>query len=97
MTGRALDERNPAASLAGIMERTVVNGLVAIAGLALLCNVGTLAVPLFNVQVFNRVLPTRDLETLGAMAVGLCIAIVAFALLDLLRGFAQEHLAARGN
>ena len=48
--------------------RSAIRGVVIIAGISLVCNVGTLAVPLFNMQVFNRVLPTRDLGTFGGLS-----------------------------
>ena len=63
--------------------------------LTLLCNFGSLAVPLFNMQVFSAVLPTRDLDTLGALAVGAALCLCTFSILEILRSVAQEMLAAR--
>ena len=77
------------------LRRFATQSLVAIAALSFVCNLGTLAVPLFNMQIFNRVLPTRDLNTIGALAGGLAICLVAWALLEILRSAAQEVLAAQ--
>lgn len=77
------------------LRRLATKSLLAIAALAFVCNLGTLAVPLFNMQIFNRVLPTRDLETIGALASGLAICLLVWAVLELLRSAAQEILAAK--
>jgi ATP-binding cassette subfamily C protein len=54
-----------------------------------------LTVPLFNMQIFNRVLPTRDLQTLLSLCGGLCISILFFSLIEVFRGVVQETLSAR--
>lgn len=77
------------------LRRLAIQSIVAIAALAFVCNLGTLAVPLFNMQIFNRVLPTRDLDTIAALATGLTICLLAWACLELLRSAAQEILAAK--
>ncbi|GAC1342555.1 MAG: type I secretion system permease/ATPase [Acetobacteraceae bacterium] len=75
-----------------LVGRTAVRGVLGVAGLALVCNVGALAVPLFNMQVFNRVLTTRNVETLAALATGLGVCLLAWAVLDVLRGIALDVL-----
>lgn len=77
------------------LRRLTVKSVFTIVGLAFLCNLGTLAVPLFNMQIFNRVLPTRNLDTIIALAGGLAICLAAWAVLEGLRSAAQEILAAR--
>ena len=77
------------------LRRLAIKGISAIAGLAFVCNLGTLAVPIFNMQIFNRVLPTRNLDTIIALAGGLTICLAAWAMLEMLRSAAQEVLAAR--
>lgn len=74
-------------------RRLVVRGVLFIAVLSFVCNVGVLGVPLFNMQVFNRVLTTRDTDTLLTLAVGLTIGLVCYAVLDALRGLALEVFA----
>ena len=77
------------------IEREAIHGIVGVAGLALVCNIGALAVPLFSTQVFNRVLPTRELHTLAALGIGLLICLITWAMLDVLRSVALDALAAR--
>lgn len=75
--------------------RLAIRGVLGIAVLSLACNLGALAVPLFSMQVFNRVLATRDLATLWALAGGLAVCLLSYAVLDVLRGLALEALAAQ--
>ena len=77
------------------IERDAIRGVLGVAGLALVCNIGALSVPLFNMQVFNIVLPTRDLHTLAALGLGLLICLFTWAMLDMLRNVALDALAAR--
>ena len=77
------------------MRRSAAYSVFAVAALAFVCNLGTLAVPVFNMQIFNRVLPTRDLATMGAMAAGLAICLIGWGLLEALRSAALEIVAAR--
>lgn len=77
------------------LRRLAIKSVVTIAGLAFVCNVGTLAVPLFNMQIFNRVLPTRNLDTILTLAGGLAICLVAWSMLEGLRSAAQEVLATK--
>lgn len=81
--------------IGGTIGRAIVAPTIAIAGLAFLCSIGTLAVPLFNMQIFNRVLPTRDLTTLGNLVFGLLGSVITFAAIEQLKSIAQELLAAR--
>ena len=79
----------------GPARRLAVRGVFGIAGLTVLCSLGVLSVPVFNMEVFNRVLPTRDAGTLGALAAGMGIGLLAYLVLDTLRGLALEALAGR--
>lgn len=76
-----------------LTRRLAIRGVLGIAALSLMCNIGALAVPLFNMQVFNRVLVTRDVDTLGMLVVGLAVCILALTVLDTLRALALEALA----
>ncbi len=75
------------------VRRLAVRGVLTISVLSLFCSLGVLALPLFNMQVFNRVLPTRDAATLAALLIGLAVGLLAYAVLDTLRGLALEALA----
>ena len=77
------------------LRRLATQSLVAVAALSFVCNVGTLAVPMFNMQIFNRVLPTRNADTIWALAGGLTICLLAWSVLEILRSAAQEILAAK--
>ena len=76
-----------------IVRRLALRGVLGISVLSLVCNIGILAPPLFNMQVFNRVLPTRDLGTLQTLMLGLAIWLLAYAVLDIIRVMALEALA----
>lgn len=78
---------------AALTRRIAIRGVLGIAALSLMCNIGVLAVPMFNMQVFNRVLVTRDVDTLGVLVVGLAVCILALTVLDTLRSLALEALA----
>jgi ATP-binding cassette subfamily C protein len=80
---------------AALTRRLAIRGVLAVAALSLVCNIGALAVPLFNMQVFNRVLATRDTGTLGMLVMGLALCLVAFTVLDSLRALALEALAGK--
>ncbi len=75
---------------------------LAYAGLfSLVMNVLQLAVPLYMLQVFDRVLTSRSYETLAALSIGAVGALLIYLLLDLLRsrlllavGVSMEGLAA---
>lgn len=69
--------------------------LITLGALTLLCSIGSVAVPLFNMQVFTLVLPSRDLGTLASLETGAAICIALWAVMEFLRSIAQEILAAR--
>ncbi len=83
------------ATLPKAVSRLALRGILAVSGLSLLCSLGVMLVPLFNMQVFNRVLTTRNVDTLAALSAGLLIGLLAYAVLDWLRGVALSILADR--
>ncbi len=58
-------------------------------------NVAALAMPVFSMQVFNRVLPTGSLETLAWLAVALMLVVPVQGMLDYLRGTALVSVGNR--
>lgn len=58
-------------------------------------NVLALALPLLMLQVFDRVLPYRALDTLGLLVIGTAIALVAEAVLKFMRSSVMVWAAAR--
>lgn len=76
-------------------RRLVARGVLFAAALSLACNLGAMSVPLFNMELFNRVLPTRNPATLVAMLGALGIALATYAAIDHFRSAALAALADR--
>lgn len=68
---------------------------VAVAGFSLFANVLVLAAPLYMLQVYDRVLTSRSLETLGLLSIIALIGLAAFAWLDSLRMQLMARAAVR--
>lgn len=62
---------------------------------ALLINVMALSLPLFTMNVYDRVVPNRALETLWMLALGVGIVIVVDMVLRTLRGYFIDLASAR--
>jgi ATP-binding cassette subfamily C protein len=97
MDGQAAnsERRIPGTDSLPAMHRLFVSGLMALGGLSLVCGVGVLSVPIFNMELFNRVMPTRDASTLLSMVVGLAICMAAYAIVTYLRNKALAVLSNR--
>jgi ATP-binding cassette subfamily C protein len=78
-----------------ILQAQAVRGVLAIAGISLFCNLCIVLVPLFNMQIFTRVMPTRDLPTLWSLCLGLVIILLFWMALDQLRAAALRALGDR--
>lgn len=78
-----------------LAQREAVRGILSVAAISLLCSLAILSVPIFNMELFNRVLPTRNLHTLVAMVLGLGIVLLIFFVMDQLRSAALAVLADR--
>lgn len=89
----------PSASLATStfagVRRSAATSILCVVGLTALCNIGAMAMPLFNMQVFNLALPTRDGYTLAALACGLVICLAVLGLFESLRDIAMDLIASR--
>ena len=64
-------------------------------GAALLINLFALAVPLFTMNVYDRVVPNRALETLWVLAIGVGVVLIADVVLRMLRGYFVDLASAR--
>lgn len=64
-------------------------------GAALLINVLALAMPLFTMNVYDRVVPNRAIETLWVLALGVILVIGVDMMLRLLRGYFIDLASAR--
>jgi ATP-binding cassette, subfamily C, bacterial LapB len=62
---------------------------------ALLVNLFAIALPLFSMNVYDRVVPNRAVETLWALAIGVCIALAGDLLLRLMRSRFVDEASAR--
>jgi ATP-binding cassette, subfamily C, bacterial LapB len=62
---------------------------------ALLVNVFALALPMFSMNVYDRVVPNNALETLWALAVGLSLVLAADVLMRMLRVRFVDEASAR--
>lgn len=54
---------------------------------AALINVFALAMPLFTMNVYNRVVPNQAVETLWVLAVGMCLIVLFDFVLRMMRGY----------
>lgn len=64
---------------------------------ALLTNLLALAVPIFTMNVYDRVVPNRALDTLWVLAAGLLLALVADLVLRILRGRFVDLASSRAD
>ncbi len=69
--------------------------MVALCGINAVCSFGVLVVSLYNMELYNRVLSARNLDTLTALAVGLLIAMAVFGVLEYLRSCLYIGIADR--
>ena len=64
---------------------------------SLLSNIFALAMPLFVMNIYNRVIPNRAVESLWVMAIGVGIMLSADFALHLARGYLVDRAAVRTN
>jgi ATP-binding cassette, subfamily C, bacterial len=83
------------AAVVSTLRRQAIRGALGVAAISFACNVGSLAVPLYNMQIFNRVMPTRNLHTLAGLTVGVAISVLCYIVLDHLRTSAMVALGDR--
>lgn len=77
------------------LRRQAIRGGLAMSALSFACNIGALAVPLYNMEVFNRVMTTHNMNTLLGLSVGVAISVGAYLVLDHLRAAALSVLGDR--
>ncbi len=66
--------------------QSVRHGLWLVAAISFITNVMMLALPLYSLQIFDRVLLSHSMDTLWVLTLGVCIAMTSVALLENLRG-----------
>jgi ATP-binding cassette, subfamily C, bacterial LapB len=62
---------------------------------ALVVNIFALAMPMFTMNVYDRVVPNRSLETLWVMAIGVTVIVVGDLVLRTMRGYFLDWASAR--
>jgi ATP-binding cassette subfamily C protein len=82
-------------SLAADMRRTLGWGALLALLLTLFIDGGALVVPLFDMQLYDRVLQSRNMDTVAALAVACALGLLLYALVDALRGALFALLADR--
>ena len=79
----------------GPLEKALIEckrGFIAVAGFSLAINLLMLAVPIYMLQLFDRVLSSRSTETLVLLTVIVIAALAVFALLEAIRGHVMTEL-----
>lgn len=82
-------------SLATGMRRTLGWCTLLALLLTLFIDGGALVVPLFDMQLYDRVLQSRNMDTVAALAVACALGLLLYALVDALRGALFALLADR--
>ncbi len=67
------------------LRRQLAQGMALAAATSFFVSLLMLALPLFTMQVYDRVMSSRSLETLGMLAIITCGALALYGLLDYLR------------
>lgn len=62
---------------------------------ALLVNIFALAMPIFTMNVYDRVVPNRSIETLWVMAIGIAIIVIGDLILRTMRGYFLDWASTR--
>jgi ABC-type protease/lipase transport system fused ATPase/permease subunit len=83
------------AAVFAALRRQAIRGTLGAAAISFACNIGSLAVPLYNMEIFNRVMPTRNMHTLFGLTVAVLICALCYVVLDYLRTCAMAALADR--
>ncbi len=91
----AEDASRPRDATLAALRRETVRGALLLIAVSLACNLGALAVPIYNMEVFNRVMTTHNMRTLAGLTAGLAVGIVFYVAIDHLRLAAMEALGER--
>lgn len=84
----AVDPETGAPKWAGLVNafRSIRAELVHLLGFSFAMNLLVLSVPIFMIQVFDRVLTSQSMDTLAFLAIGTVAALSVMAALDVIRG-----------
>ena len=84
-----------ASAIIATLRRQAVRSGLAMSVISFGCNIGALAVPLYNMEIFNRVMSTHNMRTLVGLSVGVAISVLFYVILDHLRAAALAALGDR--
>ncbi|MEQ1488264.1 MAG: type I secretion system permease/ATPase [Methylotenera sp.] len=62
---------------------------------AFLVNIFALAMPVFTMNVYDRVVPNRSIETLWVMVIGICLIVIGDTILRSMRAYFLDWASAR--
>ena len=83
------------AAVAATLRSQAIRGGLALGAISFVCNIGSLGVPLYNMAVFNRVMTTHNMRTLGGLTIGVVVCVLFYVMLDYLRMSALRVLGDR--
>ena len=84
-----------ASAIIATLRRQAVHSGLAMSVISFGCNIGALAVPLYNMEIFNRVMSTHNMRTMVGLSVGVAISVLFYVILDHLRAAALAALGDR--
>ena len=67
------------------LRRQAIRGAIGVGAVSFACNLAALAVPLYSMEVFNRVMTTHNMRTLAGLSVGLAVSLLFYIVIDHLR------------
>lgn len=76
------------------LRRQAIRWSLGMGGISFACNIGALAVPLYNMELFNRVMTTHNMRTLVGLTIGLVVGAAFYLVIDHVR---QMAMAAMGD
>ena len=83
------------AVIAATLRSQAIRGALALGAISFVCNIGALGVPFYNMAVFNRVMTTHNMRTLGGLTIGVVVSVLFYVTLDHLRMSALRVLGDR--
>jgi ATP-binding cassette subfamily C protein len=89
------EEADAGAATIATLRRKAIRGGLGMSAVSFGCNIGALAVPIYNMQVFNRVMTTHNMRTLAGLSAGVAISVLFYVILDHLRAAALTALGDR--
>jgi ATP-binding cassette, subfamily C, type I secretion system permease/ATPase len=89
------EEADAGSATVATLRRLALRGGLRMCAVSFGCNIGALAVPIYNMEVFNRVMTTHNMHTLVGLSIGLAISVLFYVVLDHLRAAALTALGDR--